>query len=400
MVRNLAYSLIGVLSQVFGTAFIFFVIARALGPEKFGQFSVYYAVAAILKMVVDFGYPQRFLKDFRNDNQQYGGIRFRVFHLKAGLAILLTFCAAGFWGVQGFDPLLFGIVFLYSLVLSSAQLFSCAMQGLSWYKSDSINYFSAAITGCTLALALLFLQCDQPVTFALVMLVQALIYFLLSFRLFQAHSTLVFEPLSWTALKDEFKSGIVYAADVFAMRSFMYLDVVVLSLFVSSSIVGVYQAGQKLVQGVMPLSQAINNVMLPKLSKNGAIRPGTHKYLLGVMTVLGGVGLLGFYGVGEVVISLIYGDAYNELTHYLLFYGMIVFLRYSSFASSVILTASGNQKIRLYVNVVSVAIMVILGSILTYYWSIVGMLSTLIIAASFTWAAYYWGARSKILASA
>jgi O-antigen/teichoic acid export membrane protein len=189
-------------------------------------------------------------------------------------------------------------------------------------------------------------------------------------------------------LIEELRLSFSYASDVFVMRSFSYIDVVILSVFCSPIQVGIYQAGQKLVQGVLPLAQAINNVVLPKVSVSKNVSWSSYVLFFKIMSFVGFVGFMGFVFFGDSVVLLVFGSKYQDLLSYMPFFGIIVFLRYSNFSSSIFLTALGSQKERVLVNFLSMLVFLVLTPVLVSEYAIKGLLISLVSVSLMTGVLY------------
>ncbi len=297
------------------------IIARNLGKELYGQFSLFYiafTIVPLFPMAFDTTYI-RYAKNLGQDETKTEYLRITVL-LKIVYFLLIGFLALPF--IVEFFTGQHGE--LSSLALYSLGAVGGAALGFSYTLSSHFqeqSRFMASslveIVYCLLIFigvgAMYLLGCldglSQVFTlFTLVSFGNGLVFLWLllritgSLRLFQRQQVIAFVSLG----KWVFFTGLV-------LYLFPRLDVMILSNYVSYADIGTYAAANSLVMLLSLVSRSINKVILPKAMKEAIHSPGEfRKFTLEVLLassliVLVSVGL--FFGA-KPAIQLIYGAEY------------------------------------------------------------------------------------------
>lgn len=396
--KSLFHSSLGVAAQVLGNVVVFIVFARALGPEAFGRFVVYYAVVSFLGILLDYGYSQRGLRDYRKESELYGGLRLRIFYLKGLVFVIQSFVAMMVIFLVQAEAVLFFVLFFYVSFLAFANSFAAALRADGLYGVDSANLFIAYTFSAGAAFSAYILGVVSPVVYAFILCAGGGGYLILSFMAYRRIGSVVREACTLKSLKEELRDGLPYAGDVMVQRAFVYLDVMILSFMLTPVFVGLYQAGQKLMQAILPLAQAFNNVFIPFLVRGGRYRSLVYSgFVVSSMLGVGLIGLTVFLLFGSDIVLLVYGEEYIELAEFVWVYGLVVCFRFLAFSLSVLLTASGRQSVRLKANTISLIGFFLLAPILVLRWGVVGMVYALVASSVISAFLYALGLRKVFL---
>ncbi|QYJ06362.1 lipopolysaccharide biosynthesis protein [Qipengyuania flava] len=350
---------------------IFLIIARAVGVEDFGLFAKTYATASLLALLVDFGYPQRILRDLDEYQETHGGLPARIFHLKLLLTLAGCLLAALAYVLLAFPVLVFAVVWCGLLLLSFGQVAGVTLRGMELHGRDSTNMFIAAAIGASWSAFLLVRGDTELFHYACSFLLIGGTYAVLGFSACRSLIEFRGETITIKALMDELRRGVSYASDVFVVRSYGVVDVVILSIFVNPAGVGIYQLAQKLMQVALPTGQVATNVMLPRLAKAyraGELHMGNLKGLATAFVAFGSVMVGVFLLTTFVVQNYFVGEEYAGVWLLVPAFCITLMARLVSVAPSMWLVAIGQQRIRLAMNTLNFAILVPLCAVMSWQY--------------------------------
>jgi O-antigen/teichoic acid export membrane protein len=192
------------------------------------------------------------------------------------------------------------------------------------------------------------------------------LYLLLSIssfkRLFVGVGTSIFEK-DWIAdAVSQIRISIMYAADsaLVAVRS--YADVFMISIFLGTNAVGLYQVGMNLVRAIENVGPIIANVYLPKLSSllqkpQEATRYETQLLVLLLCCGLACFGVLSL--LPEGLLLVVFGERYSPAFVLFPFFGLYLLTRFMAMALGVLLTARGFQANRALAGLVSLSVLLL-----------------------------------------
>ncbi|NTW87903.1 MAG: oligosaccharide flippase family protein [Desulfobulbaceae bacterium] len=384
IIKRITASSMGVASQMLGNVTFFVLLARMWEPRYFGKFVYIYSLTALLVLAVDYGYPQRVLRDvprqrFRNRINLINGVSFNVFSAMIVLSLALLQVAIGE------NPAVF-IVTLALVVGSFADYFGSHLRAIGQHKVDSVNIFLSNLLLVTALIVLVFLRSSvlSMVTVSIVLLLAKLLHLALSYdRVVKAFGMRLRRiRLRRVVVKRELLNGFSYAMDIFVLRAYGALDTVLLKFFAGDFAVGVYQSGQRMLQGFLPFAQVVNNVFLPMLSVSKDRRLWVLFVQLCLICLIVGSGCAAFFFfLGEWTVKFVFGKAYSGINQYLWQLGMLGFLRFASAPLAIFLTSTGRQPYRIKCNSISIMLMIGCAVVLVPIYGIAGLVFSLIISS-------------------
>lgn len=381
----------GLYASLLGNAFIFLVIARVFGAAEFGQFALTYATASLLGLIVDFAYQQRFLRDFYVYTEKYGGLPFRTVATKLALLVIATLLNIVVSVTLGIDLALMAVIWTGIVLMSFGVFFGSCLRAMGEHRVDSINLVVANSIVAAMTIGLFLAENRNPFLYFSLFIVLGAIYFPLSLIAFRNRSSIAPEKPTVSRCMGEIRSGLSYAADLWVTRSSGFLDVLVLSLFVTNAGLGLYQAGQKLMLVAFAVNQIVNNVFLPIISARER-----HVRLDGksLVTITGGTGLLGltvsvvFYLIYPFAIDILYGSEFSAAKDLGLWLSLTIWFRLCLLGPSIWLVAAGYQSLRLVLNSVNIAFFLVLCAVFAPLYGFVGgAIATAV--ATFLWAVMF-----------
>ncbi len=363
LVSQLTRSAIGLASSLMGNAVIFLIIVQSVGPAAFGRFGQVFVTASLLALIVDYGYPQRMLRDIDMYRSSFGGIPARTLHLKAVLTLVMTIVLVGLAVALRFNLFLIPGIWLGLLLISYGFFFGACLRASEHHGIDSRHQFIANLAGVLFALALLVAGVRSVLPYTAAFVIVGGTYLLLNWRIFPKYLKIRPEPFRAGACRSELKNGLSFASDVLVLRAHGFLDVLILSLVASPIAVGLYQAGQKLMQAVLPWNQSLNNVMLPKLSRRerssglsitDLLKAIAFHLTFGVVTA--GI----FYLVFDWLVRVLLTPEFYEVMDIANWLALTVLMRATAVAPSLWITAAGFQTLRVTLNTANLLIFIFL----------------------------------------
>ena len=361
LIRKLLFSATGLAASLAGNAVIFLIIAKSGSATNFGIFAKSYATASLLALIIDFGYQQRILRDAPVYLQKFGGMPARIYHLKAVLTIAASIIAILLAIILHLNLLHFGVIWAGLLMLSFGNVSGVALRAIERHGVDGRNLLIANAISVAYAFTLLMVGVSDITPYAFAFFVSGSIYLLLSTISLRRHMQIVSERFAGGAIYDEFRRGLTYASDGFVIRSYGFVDVLILSFFSGPLGVGIYQLGQKLMQFVLPAAQVIVNVMLPRLSRKTIMDGASIKDLILLTVTIGTFGLAAataFYLFAGIAIDWFLDPDYAPVKGLIPMFALTIGARIIALAPTLCLIAVGRQRERLAANVLNLAVFI------------------------------------------
>ena len=162
----------------------------------------------------------------------------------------------------------------------------------------------------------------------------------------------------------------------------MNIDTIILRAFVSNSEIGIYQAGMRAMAATTIGLGILNSVLIPKLSslvdksKDQLIELSTKfnlvAFILGVLIAF----IVNIFS--NELIYLVYGEKFSTLSNYVIYFSIIIFLRYFGVVYGALLTISDKQKIRTYGVLFTLLFIIVVDLFVIPTYELYGALYTLI----------------------
>ena len=382
---QLAKSSFGIAASLIGTIGLFLILARLVSPSHFGIFSLTYAVCSIFGTIFDFGFRLRFLKETPGLVKLHGGIPARLFYLKLTLFTGLTPIALITLSILKAPLELFFPVWSGIALVSMANFLGASIQSIGHHGRDSANVFVGNTVGVFALCAMAAMGIRDPFLLALSVSATGTVHLALALWTWLRFFKVVNERFSWSDVVSQMRASIAYTLDAVTQRSFNFVDIVILSLFVSSAQVGLYEAGRKLVQGAFTFVQAVNQVVLPRLTDAAACPKMWTKWALLIVISMCSVGLACgclIYVLRETLVLTIFGEQYKPATPLISIFGIMVCFRFLASSIGLLLTSLGLQKQRAIANSISLVCFVVASMPMSYQFGAPGMAWSHVIATS------------------
>ena len=388
---RLAQSGVGIFASLLGTIVIFLLVARLTGPAEFGLFALSHAICSLFGVLFDFGYQSRLLKETAELIASRGGFPARIFYLKIALFLLLTPAAVFATYISGASLFLFPAFWAGISMLSIGNLLSASLKSINLHGRDSIHALIANLFGLVVIIVVALSNVEGVFYYVFAFPVIGMVYLGLTVPLWLRTFHIVPEQFRFHTLLLEFRTGFAFALDALTQRGFNFISVAILSFFTSYAALGLFQAGQKIAQGFLPLAQPFNNVMLPRLAHANSNLSKWNRaaaFTLTAMLILGVVSGGFVILFGDWIADILFGGEYDKLKSFLWLFGIVIALRFFGSALAIIITSLGMQTYRALTNLVSLGLFIIYAPLLSSAYGAMGGVIAIVIAAAFIGIAY------------
>lgn len=353
MKRNFLYTGISVASRLLVGLFLFLVLARSWGPEHFGVFSFTFSTVMLTALLVDFGFGLYLMREVAARPQAARDLLRAAFQTKlllTGAATVLVAILIGVLGPNVLPGSLAWPLFIAALAMSYADFFIAPLRALGRFDLEALAVSGGNALQFLLAGATAWLGGDA-VQVACVMALTRCGY--LAIARFMLARVL---PGLRVSSRGAWQPGLTlrrvlpYGVDGMLVMAWSQLDVVAVRALFGAQGVGLYSAGQKIVQGFGALAPVVGNVMIPRLSrlsaqKDPALWRAGHKTAL-LLTTLGVAFALPLVFVPELVSTALFGVRYSNLAPLLPWFGALLLVRFLAASAGVLITAVGLQAKR------------------------------------------------------
>ncbi|MEY4979186.1 MAG: hypothetical protein RLZZ352_1456 [Pseudomonadota bacterium] len=380
------------------TSFILFVVlARHWGPVEYGAFVYVFSLCALLVLFVEFGLQGYLLREIAFRPKDTNDIISCAFWVKI-LFIIPYLCASFivfifFMGDASFT--LFLALSMATLILSFADFFVAPLRPLGRYDLETYIVIGTNLLILTV-LTLAVLQGYSSVTIAWLMAALRLLQWFIAYGVIKK----IMPALSlvypgYQNIQQAVQKSMPYGIDGFITTAWIQIDIIMAKHLFGSHTVGLYSAGQRIVQAASAIAPVIGNVMVPKLAGIQASDQSEWKknarqciMTMGAVGVVMGLPLILFQ---DFLVLLLFGSSYQELAGLFPFLGILVIVRFLASAAGILLTGAGMQASRIGTQLVSLVFFGI-GSfvILTLGLSIQYFVSCIIFCFLYIGGSYLW----------
>jgi len=389
MRKYFIYTAISVASRLLVNALLFVVLARSWGPEGLGVFAFVLSTCALVMLIADFGFPTFLLREVAADASRASELIGQGLRLKACLTLAMVFVsivvAVGL-GQHALPVALFCPLLIATLLLSFAEYFAAPLRAIGRYDLEALLASTGNAAQFVLAGGIAW-SGGTPVEVAWSILFARLLYAVASIRVLKSSVPgLNFRAVTGS-IGETWQQLWPYGIDGALTSVWSYIDVLAIRLLFGVHAVGLYAAGQKIVQGVVGLAPVVGNVMIPRLAHETRSR-GHYTWRTGALTaaLMFGIGLVFAFPLiafpGTITTS-IFGPGYSQLSHWLPWFGAILLVRYLGAGFGTVLSAIGLQRRRMVGQIAAIAVYIV--SMAVVAWNGMGIdmaLCALLIAMS------------------
>lgn len=324
---------------------VFVLMARRLGPEAFGTFSYWLAVATLATIPVNYGLGSALLRSFGiapgSSTRSLG----EALTTKLFISALVVLCSvAAMFFLSSVSATVFGLLLAAQLVDSFAEVYNLMFRVHGDFSKETVTASLTSLLHIILMLAALFVWNNLVLVSAAFFVSRTVGCLITYWRGRRCTGPIALESIS--AVPKVLKGCLPYAVEIFLITAYQQLDSILIQAILGPAAVGLYQAGMKLVQGVYRLAPVFAQVLLPSLSKaHSENELTTRSALRSTYTFLavGAAGAILMAAFSSFITSRLFGPQYQALAGLLPLFGLLLFFRFSETGLGLILVAQGLQ---------------------------------------------------------
>lgn len=376
-IKGVAFMGSSTVLRIIGGLLTFSILARALGPEDFGQLMLWFSVATLVGFVANYGLTPYMLRELTLNKHAAANLIGEVLVAKIliYISLLCVVVPCALIIIDSSHQYVFLILVIGVLFESMTEYLNTGYRAM--------NRFSTETKIATYAVVLQLL------------LVSVAVYWqtsILSAAVAISLSRLLVSAITWHdqskylngikmgALESgikHIKAAFAYAADFFLQSLMGQVDSILLNQMLGISAVGIYQAGMKVFQGCSQTANVLANVFIPRLTSanNENERKKVQLAFVSVGAVLGLLMVVG----ADIITQVIYGEQYTTLYELFPWFGLLFFVRFFAASYGVVLTSAGLQAYRTNANIALWVTVLVAAYYLVPRYEIQGWLFSLII---------------------
>lgn len=390
-----AFFMASIFAARLGGVFLLFVLlARYFGVEEFGIFSISYSLAAIFVISIDYGYSQSILYEIGKGGESIekivaSGLKAKLFLVLLITLLFLIFLVTDSLFVKNKSVLV--ILYVAAIFFSFAEFFGVTLRAEGVYKTES--FIQTGVMILMIGSVVFAGYWSLPlVWFAVIICFCRMLHLILVVLFLTYDLRKVLRSFSCVKIRHELKKSFPFATDQALTNLMSNIDVIMVSYVLGVSQVGIYQAGQKLVQGYSALALVVSNLFLPKLSRYYQVDSFKYRKIIKlcalVLLALGFSGGLLFWQGEEILVAFIYGDEFKHLVDMMPAFGLLVFVRFVSGVFGLTLVSKGKQSVRVICNSFGLIMTLTVSLWLISKHGAVGMVYSQIASVSFVMTLY------------
>lgn len=399
--KNATYLLFGRIATGLLSLLLMAFIARKLGVDKFGTYTLALTIAGIFGVASDFGSSYLTIREVARDKTKTGKYLLNGTIVKILLNVL--FFLIFFVFVQYFYSITFRTAIYLACVASIFGMF--AHFYISFFNAYEKMHFTAILSSLqsisisVVCLVILLIGINRInylfyghilVNFLMVLISIVLLFKIISPQLSN------FDPgFSWRFLKRSIPFGLFFMGGVIYFQT----DTVMLSIMKDQVAVGLYQAPMRLVTTLEIIPSLLSTAMYPAICRTyvhsreeaGIMMMKALKYML----FLGLPIAMGMTLLSKEIIFLVFGDKFMSSILLLQILSWIIPIRFCGHILGTALSASDNQKIRAWATGLSAFLNIGLNLILIPKYSYNGAAFASVITGGFLVIFYYYSIKKE-----
>lgn len=340
----------------------FIVMARYLGPASFGIIATAFAYATFAGIATDYGLAVSTIRLAAAEPEEAASITSAALATKSALLIAVSLIAVPVMLI--FLPPdhipVYILIFAGTLAFSFGDLSMVAARAKRRFGTEALTVVGSSIVMLTLVGATAALT-ENIYSTATAFMIGRFGYLAATLLILNKKLGIKLSlHASRATVRATLRHSSSYALDSLLTTLANQLDILMFSLILSAHEIGIYQAGARLAQVIVPFSTVLATVYMPTLS--AAVIHNRHEVfrrnasrMTWEFSGLAVIGSLIFCYVGPFITPILYGSHYEALRPLWAGLGLFVMLRFSAAAFGIQLTAIGRIRWRIGSQLTSMA---------------------------------------------
>lgn len=375
------------------TAITLLLTARQLGLERYGQYTLCFALAGMTSVLFNLGSDNLLLRDGGRQPSRLGLLTGSTLAMKiflGGIWLALFFFLGTRLNQEDYPA---GLL----LISASSVLMDHLLQTL-------ITSFNAALSARTASLldagskivwlsgTLLLIRSESvdPYAFARVRLAAAVLVGALGvWRVWRTAGLKVSTSIIGTILRQAPPFAISDALSLASMRQ----DLLIIGFVLGDAAAGLYSPAVNLVNALFLVPVSVYSVMVPILGRlyTSDVRQAALSARRMILMLLAiGAGLSVAFYLGAPVALVLLGKSYTGVTELLRILSLVLLFKCGSFAMAAIIIVTGQQPRRTLFQFVSVLVNAILNLLVVSRWGVTGVAGVYVFTEMVLFLGYGW----------
>ncbi len=361
LIKNIGLSTITFASKILSGSVVYIVLARLLKVADFGLLSFGVTFSGIIIIISEFGLSIMAQRDIPQHQYPYTAYIANSLVLKIGLGVLASILGLGY--LQFFyagENVAIGIIFIIIAVFTAnINYFFSVFRALNRFKVESYSSVGYAIAVAVLIACFYYFKKDVffiSLGFLIIRFVQMAVLCFLCYKSLMPDEIRI-DPKMLTVLA---KESVLYGLHQIVGVLYITIDSQLIAYFNGNESLGLYQAFFRIILILLFVSDLLNNVFLPYLSFHFGKDFSSYKkiaYSLNRIVILLGLFLFVFINLfSSFIVDIIYSEEYKPILVLCLPLSLVMLCRILTSIYGISLTVSGNQRQRLIIVVVSLAV--------------------------------------------
>ncbi len=394
IIQNTKYLSIAYIFQKL-LAFIYFVfIARLLGVDNVGQYTLAMSFTTMFAVFIDLGTTPILTREIAKDEQKCNAYLSSVYSSKFIISIVVYFIIVFLVNILNYSSALKLLIYVsgFVMIVDSFVLSTYGvLRGLHTLKYESIgiilNQTIAMIIGI---LALIFIL-QKPIVIILAFLIGSLVN--LIFALYNLKNKYSFKfqfGFSKKLLKHLYKLSFPFALSNIFTRVYTYIDTILLKHFLGNISVGLYGVAYKIPFSLQFIPNAFSASIYPAMSTffvhNHKKLAQTWELANKYLTILSIPMVWGIFLLSKNIILKFYGIEYQGAVNILKVLSFGLFFIFANYPLGALLAACNKQKINTILVALTACINIVFNLVLIPLYGPIGSAFSFVISQLFLYA--------------
>jgi O-antigen/teichoic acid export membrane protein len=393
-----ALSVASVLSKAI-SAVVAISVARYLGPETFGEYSVALAFASTFILFADFGLSNYMVQEGSRDESVLplflgNTLLFKVFTSLVVYALMLVLMHPASFN-QSIQSMIivFGLASGLNALDSTVYNYFQAKQQM--YYAAFYQFLSTFLIGALTILVVV--EKGNVVMITISQLVTAVLISLMLYAHLRRHIRLEFD---FSRLIEMLKLGLPYGIAVIFLYIYFQIDMVMLALMRSPLEVGIYSAAYRLIAILLLIPGIVTSVLYPILFQLGVESKEKHQETIEkIFKVLSAVGIPGsvlLFVLANPLLTWLYDNRFPQSIPIMMLLSWFFALECLSFSLGDVLTTTNRQWTRAKIQGGAALLNIAINLYAIPRYGIYGASVATLITELYVFIMYYWIVRRQV----